>query len=136
MTVNGSLAYTHYRCNTGKRHSVRKTQFHDAACLRRDVIVYQAVNPGYGLLIRPIFTVVLLIVKEITVDYALMDPAVADMVETTVPDRSEQITCVGKDGPVTVEQRCKHIMDDVARKITVMQKCLGQPVHLRIMRFE
>ncbi len=27
-------------------------------------------------------------------------------------------------------------MDDVARKVIVMQKCHGQPVHLRIMCFE
>lgn len=37
---------------------------------------------------------------------------------------------------LTVKQRCKNIMDDVARKVIIMQKCLGQPVHLRIMRFE
>ena len=34
---------------------------------------------------------------------------------------------------VTIKQRGEHIMDDVARKIIVVQECRGQPVHLRIM---
>lgn len=65
MTVNGSLTYTHYDCNTGEWHTVGETQFNDALRLWRNIIVYKAVNPCYCFFIRPSFTVVLLIVKEV-----------------------------------------------------------------------
>lgn len=87
MTVHGSLTYTHYCCNTGERHTIGKTQFNYALCLCRNVIAYQAVNPCYRFIVGPSIIVVLFIVKEISVGYALMNLAVADMVQATVLDR-------------------------------------------------
>lgn len=87
MTVNGSLAYTHYCRNTDEWHTIGKAQFNDALSLRSNIIVYQAVNPCYCIIVGPLFTVVLLIVKEISICYALMNLTVADMVQATVPDR-------------------------------------------------
>ena len=87
MTVNGSLAYIHYGRNTGEWHTIGKAQFNYALRLRSNVIVYQAVNPCYCFIVRPLFTGVFLIVKEISVCYALMNLTVADMVQATVPDR-------------------------------------------------
>ena len=136
MTVNGSLAYPHCRSNTGEWHTIGKTQFNDAPCLRRNVITYQTVNSCYCFIIRTFLNVVFLIVKEISVGYALMNLTVTDMVQAAVPDRFQQIAPVDMETWVSVKQRGKHIMDDVARKIIVMQKCRGQPVHLRIMCFE
>ena len=66
-----------------------------------------------------------------------MNIQVAYMVETTIADGSEQIArSQGRDSYVRFKQRAKNIMDDIARKIIVMQKHRGLPVHLRIMFFE
>ena len=65
-----------------------------------------------------------------------MDSAITDMIETAVLHRSEKIAA-GHEGVVsTVEQRGKHIVDNVARQIIVMQQTHGKAVHLRIMCFE
>ena len=136
MTVHRRLAYTHCSCDTSERHSITEAQLHHSSCLWRDIIAYQAVNPGYRFLVRPVFSVVFLIVKEIPVGNALMDIAVTDMVEAAVPDSFEQISTAYKEVSTPVEQLRKHIMDNVARKVIVVQKRRGQPVHLRIMCFE
>ncbi len=66
-----------------------------------------------------------------------MDIQVAYMVETTIADSSQQITLgQSRDSYIPVKQSAKNIMDDVARKIIVMQKYRGLPMHLRIMLFE
>lgn len=65
-----------------------------------------------------------------------MDSAITDMIQTAVSDRSQKIAA-GHEGVVsTVEQRGKHIVDNVARQIIVMQQSHGEPEHLRIMCFE
>lgn len=87
MTINGGLAYAHYGCNPGEWHTVGKAQLNDTPGLCRNVIAYQVVNPCYRFIVGPSFSVVLFIVKEVSIGYALMNFAVADMVKAAVPDR-------------------------------------------------
>ncbi len=91
MTIHGSLAYAHYCCDSGKGQTVGEPQFHHPSCLRRDFRLDQTVNPGNCFIIRSILGVIFIIVKEITVSYALMNLTVPDMVNTAVADCPQKI---------------------------------------------
>ena len=103
MAVHSRLAYAHCRCDTPERHPIVEAQLHHSSCLWRDIIAYQAVNPRYRFLVRPLFSVVFLIVEEVAAGYALMDIAVTDMVEAAVPDSFKQVSTTYNDVPVTIE---------------------------------
>lgn len=133
MTVYRSLAYAHNRCYSRERHAFGKSHFHDATGLRRDIVIYHIVYPLDCLLVGPFLFVIFLIIEKITLRYALVDPAVAYMIETAVADSLLKIPSRNRKVGISVEQGHEHIMDDVARKIIVVQKRHGQPVHLRIM---
>lgn len=133
MTVYRSLAYAHNRCYSRERHAFGKSHFHDATGLRGHLILYKCVYPLDCLFIGPFLIVVFLIIEKITLRYALVNSAVAYMIETAVADSLLKIPSRYRKVGISVEQGHEHIMDDVARKIIVVQKCHGQPVHLRIM---
>ena len=136
MTVNGSLADVHGRRYAGKRQPFGKSQLDDSPRLRRNLMADKRINLVDGLVVRPVFRVIFIGVEKIQTGTALMNPAVTDMIETAVAHSFQKIAPGEGNSGATVEQRGKHIMDDVARTVIVVQKHHGQPVHLRIMCFE
>lgn len=65
-----------------------------------------------------------------------MDSAVTDMVQTPVAYSRQEIAAGDCDAGFLFQQPGKHILDDVASKVFIVQKGNRQPVHLRVMCFE
>ena len=65
-----------------------------------------------------------------------MNLTIAYMIQATVSYRFEQIGAIYVKRGFGAEKGSKHIMDNVARQVIIMQEHRGQPVHLRVMCFE
>lgn len=136
MAIYSRLTYPHLFRYVGEGQARRKSQFQNASCLSGDIIAYQIMNQGKCFFVRPPFSLIFLIVEEIAGCYALMNLAITQMVETSVPYRCQEIACVGRGVVSLFEQLCKHIVYHVARDIIIVHKCRRHTVHLRIMSLE
>lgn len=137
MTENRSFTYTHLHCNLRKRQSFRKPEFDNPPCLFREVRLYDSLHLGENQLIAALFRFIHIDIKVIEGGNALMRLTVPYVVDAPVAHRPEQI-CSRKicRKRVCIKQRSKDVMDNVARKIIVMQQSQRHTMELPIMRFE
>lgn len=88
---HGCLADAYLASHRLEFQSIDKAQFDYALALLRHVVANNRIYLRHSVLVRPIFTIVIVHLGEIQAQYAFMNIQIAYMVETTIANGSEQI---------------------------------------------
>lgn len=116
--------------------SVAKPQLHYPTARRRKFRTDYEMDGSHGGFVGPFVSIVSQGLYKIETVDALMNSGIAYLVDTAILYRTHQIGLGNRHPGHYVGKRGKHIMNDVARNVIVVQIRHGQPAHLRIMFFK
>lgn len=120
MTENSILAYAQSGSDFCKFQPLAEPKINNLSSPRGNISRYEATDGLDCLFVGPIFIVIFLAIGKIALSNAVMYPAIADVIETAIAHCLEKIAFRRKKIAGACKQRGKHIMDNVAGEIIIM----------------